>query len=1364
MVSLAWLGLLGTASAAQLNATWLGGTNNWNTAGNWSGGIVPNNGADTYNVFIDNSALTNSRVSLDTAVTINNLTVTTGDSLRFLDAQSITLAGGAASGSITNNGTITLESVGNGTGLLLPGTDGSLLGSGTLAMMTNSANQIRGVSTCTERLLNGPNHTIAGAGNIGANCMTLSNQGTISANISGATLTVDLNEGAPGAVNTGTMQASNGGILQLYTGTFTNTGGTIQALTGSRVALDGGVTIVGGRTIAQAGSTVDVTSATLTGGVSTVQLGGSLRVGPSGVLTLSNAGVTNAGVFEVNDNSAVYLAGALTNTGSIFLKSAGNGTYLLLPGVDGSLLGNGTLTLMTNSANIVRGNNTCTERLLNGPSHTIAGAGQIGQNCLTLSNQGTISANISGATLTVDLNEGAPGAVNTGTMQASNGGLLQLYTGTFTNTGGTIQALVGSRVTLNAGMRIVGGSVLAQNGGTVEIGSFDNSTLDSLSLTNTGTFQVLDGGVLFVAGTITNNATIMLKSTGNATDLRLTGDATLRGGGTLLMQTNINNRIDGNTCTEHLTNALGHTIAGGGQIGANCIVLINQGMVDANIGSATLTIDPNEGLGPVINTGTIQASNGGILQLCSGTFTNTGGMIQALAGSRLALDCSVTLVGGSILIQGTATATVSSATIQGGTETIAPTGVVQVSSFSVLTLNNAGVTNAGVIEVVDGGLIFATGTITNTGSIVLKSVGDSTDLRLNGADVTLAGPGTLTMLTNVNNRIYGAVLTTERLINGAGHTIAGGGQVGVNQMGLNNQGLIDANIGGATLTVDPTDSLIVTNSGFLRASGGGTLLLEFGTYTSSGSVEARTNGTVTVNPSTTWLNYSSGILSGGTWRALATNVVTTLDIGPSRPITNNAAVVELGGPGSVFSQFDTVQTNQGTFRLSSGRVFGTQTNLTNSGTLDVNGSGTSLTVTGTLANTGTVLVNNSAALRATLGWTNSGTVTLQAGVLNGAAIRNANLLQGNGTINPALTNAAGAIVRATNGELRVVGKVGGPGAFAAVAGSSPATLTFGAGGGSISALFNTGATIRVEGSLTHTASFINQGTLTIAGGTLNIFGALTAGDGASTTGTVWVTGSGLLVTNGVTTLGNSGVGLMTISNGIVRGSTVVAGIQSGGTGTLRVFGGTNIVLSSLTMGDCILGGVGTVTVSGGNLYVTNATHTAVLDVRSGTLALGGGSLVVDTLVMTNSCGHFVRTGGTLVYGSAVLDPNLSAIGDGIPNGWKQQYGLDPFDPNLGSEDPDGDGFTNLQEFLAGSNPVADIKAITNEGNNIRVTWQAAATKTNALQSSPGSSGSYSNNFADIFIVTNNVGSVTNFLDVGAATNTPARYYRVRLAP
>ena len=82
----------------------------------------------------------------------------------------------------------------------------------------------------------------------------------------------------------------------------------------------------------------------------------------------------------------------------------------------------------------------------------------------------------------------------------------------------------------------------------------------------------------------------------------------------------------------------------------------------------------------------------------------------------------------------------------------------------------------------------------------------------------------------------------------------------------------------------------------------------------------------------------------------------------------------------------------------------------------------------------------------------------------------------------------------------------------------------------------------------------------------------------------------------------------------------------------------------------------------------------------------------------------------------------------------------------------------------GTVPTTDIKSIICQGNDIRVTWQSMAGKTNALQRAGDISGNYSNNFADIFVITNNLGSVTNYLDTGAATNFPGRYYRVRLVP
>ena len=226
-----------------------------------------------------------------------------------------------------------------------------------------------------------------------------------------------------------------------------------------------------------------------------------------------------------------------------------------------------------------------------------------------------------------------------------------------------------------------------------------------------------------------------------------------------------------------------------------------------------------------------------------------------------------------------------------------------------------------------------------------------------------------------------------------------------------------------------------------------------------------------------------------------------------------------------------------------------------------------------------------------------------------------------------------------------------------------------------------------------------------------------------------------------------------------------------GSGTFSA-GGAPSTLANLTVGDCGLSITGSVTVSGSTLYVTNAAHNAVLDVRDGTFTITSGAIVADKLVMTNACGRFLHIGGSVTVTTEVLDPNLDADGDGIANGYEQSHGLDPLNPADANADNDGDGFSNLQEFLAGTDPndvgstPLRITVIARESNNIRVTWNTFPGTTNALQATAGGAGgSYStNNFATIFTVTNTGGSTTNYLDIGGATNFPARYYRVRLVP
>jgi len=51
-----------------------------------------------------------------------------------------------------------------------------------------------------------------------------------------------------------------------------------------------------------------------------------------------------------------------------------------------------------------------------------------------------------------------------------------------------------------------------------------------------------------------------------------------------------------------------------------------------------------------------------------------------------------------------------------------------------------------------------------------------------------------------------------------------------------------------------------------------------------------------------------------------------------------------------------------------------------------------------------------------------------------------------------------------------------------------------------------------------------------------------------------------------------------------------------------------------------------------------------------------------------------------------LDPKM-VTEDGIQVGWKKEYRFNPADPGVKDEDPDGDGFTNLEEFLAKTDPI-----------------------------------------------------------------------------
>lgn len=82
----------------------------------------------------------------------------------------------------------------------------------------------------------------------------------------------------------------------------------------------------------------------------------------------------------------------------------------------------------------------------------------------------------------------------------------------------------------------------------------------------------------------------------------------------------------------------------------------------------------------------------------------------------------------------------------------------------------------------------------------------------------------------------------------------------------------------------------------------------------------------------------------------------------------------------------------------------------------------------------------------------------------------------------------------------------------------------------------------------------------------------------------------------------------------------------------------------------------------------------------------------------------IRYDATVCPWTGYPQPSITerdSTGDGIPDQWLIDHGLDPFDKAVGDSDPDQDGFTVMEEFLAGTNPV-DAESHPSYGIKLRV--------------------------------------------------------------
>ena len=277
-------------------------------------------------------------------------------------------------------------------------------------------------------------------------------------------------------------------------------------------------------------SDVNVQSTTVTGGTLNTASGGLLQT--VGTSTLNGVTISSGSTYTTGDGATTNLNTSLTNDGTFLIDgSAGNAIANL--GNNVTLSGGGVVIMKSGSgAAFLRGSGVT----LTNTNDTIQGAGNIGDNAaLTITNQATIDANASGQNL--NLNQGGGVITNTGTLEATNGGTLNIFS-KVTNTGGAITASGG---TVNIHATITGGTLNATGANVMETSSF--ADLVGVTLSTGSTYTTGDGATTQLDTSMTNDGTFLIDGSAGNAIVNLGSNVTLSGGGVVTMKSNSRRRV-----------------------------------------------------------------------------------------------------------------------------------------------------------------------------------------------------------------------------------------------------------------------------------------------------------------------------------------------------------------------------------------------------------------------------------------------------------------------------------------------------------------------------------------------------------------------------------------------------------------------------------------------------------------------------------------------------------------------------------------------------------------------------------------------------------------------------------------------------
>ncbi len=686
----------------------------------------------------------------------------------------------------------------------LGGTNGNIVfgsGGGHLSLEGNIALTIGSNVT-----LHGQTGAVGGAV-FSSGTQQIINNGTISADVSGGTITLQVSNSAANAIsNAGTISARNGGTLSI-TNNITNTGsGHIDA---------------GG---AGTGSTVLQNGATITGGTVNQLAGGSFVPANNGSNVFDGVTVTGAIDLATNIGEEKVINGLTLNGGTVNISSSSLLAFFndqTLGGSNGNIVfgaGGGQLSQEGNSVLTIGPNVT-----IHGTNGQIGGARISGGTQLMINN-GTISADVSGGNIVLAVGNSAANALtNNATLSAINGGTLTLSNNVTNGTNGHIDAGgsgTGSLVIQN-GVTITGGTINQFSGGSFRPTNNASNFLDSVTVNGTFDMATTTGRERIVnATTLNGNISLDVGSI-----LSFQGDQTLSGGGTVTFGSDASTHIslEGNAVFTIGPNVTVH--GNNGLIGPAVYVggtqqLVNNGTIKADVAGGTITLQINNSAADAIkNAGTLAARNGGNLGI-SNNITNTS------TGHIDVIDA------GSTIVQ-------NGYTVTGGT-------INQTNGGAFKPANNSNNFLDGVTF--NGNLDMASATsreriVNNTtlnGNIALD-VGSILSFQ---GDQTLNGVGTITFGNDASTHISlegNAVFTinTGVLIHGKNGLIGPAVYIGGTEQIVNN-GTISADVAGGTITLQVNNSAAdaIKNTATLSAANGGNLLIQNNvTNTSSGHID-----------------------------------------------------------------------------------------------------------------------------------------------------------------------------------------------------------------------------------------------------------------------------------------------------------------------------------------------------------------------------------------------------------------------------------------------------------------------------------------------------------------------------------------------